>query len=54
VIIYGHSHLEEINQQSDITILNPGSIALPRNAQRRKSYILIDIENNKIIPQIKY
>lgn len=48
VLIYGHSHKEIIEKYGKKYIINPGSIFLPRNCQKRKSYIIINIESNTI------
>jgi len=34
IILYGHTHKVDVNMQEDILIINPGSIALPRDGYR--------------------
>ena len=44
VVIYGHTHCPQIVYEDDITIVNPGSIALPRQDGRKPSYLVIDVD----------
>ncbi len=55
LIIYGHSHVEIIDKIKGVTIINPGSIAYPRNSSLTKTYIVLWIDKNKINNiEIKY
>ncbi|GAA5414424.1 metallophosphoesterase family protein [Ureaplasma ceti] len=47
LIIYGHSHKESFDNYKKPYILNPGSLALPRNKNLSRTYVLIDFINNK-------
>lgn len=44
VVMHGHTHIPKINHYDSIWIINPGSIALPRQADYRPSYIIMDID----------
>ena len=44
VVMYGHTHWPEIVQTDKVTIVNPGSISLPRQPGRSPSYIVCDVD----------
>ena len=46
LVMFGHTHRPYLEQDPDITILNPGSLSYPRQEGRRPSYIMIDIDRN--------
>ncbi len=52
IIIYGHTHVEHIEKVQNTLILNPGSTAYGRG-NVNKSYILLEIHNNKYIVHLK-
>ncbi len=54
VVIYGHTHLENINNDELPILVNPGSIALPRNIEQKPSYIIATVDNREINFKIKY
>lgn len=45
VAIYGHTHRPALDEQNDILLLNPGSVAKPRQAGLDKTYAVIDIND---------
>ena len=34
VLLYGHTHIQEIRDQNGIKICNPGSVSIPKNGQK--------------------
>ncbi len=46
IAIYGHTHRPCIDEEGGITIINPGSLTYPRQADRRPSYIVMDVDNS--------
>ncbi|WP_314904911.1 YfcE family phosphodiesterase [Selenomonas artemidis] len=42
IAVYGHTHIAYM-ERGDVTVLNPGSIARPRD-ERRGSFMLMDLE----------
>ncbi|MGN0493943.1 MAG: metallophosphoesterase [Acutalibacteraceae bacterium] len=50
IALYGHTHTSQILYEDGIYVVNPGSCAQPRDS--RKSYAVIDIEKNGIMPII--
>lgn len=46
IAMYGHTHVPEIFEQGDVTIINPGSISRPRQLNHRPSYIVMDIDES--------
>lgn len=47
MVIYGHTHRPVIEKINGILILNPGSLAYPRQEGRKASYIIMEIEENR-------
>ena len=45
VAIFGHTHMPFMEEQNDILLLNPGSIAKPRQAGLKKTYAVININD---------
>ena len=44
VVMYGHTHRPCLEQIHGVTILNPGSLTLPRQKGYRPSYIMMEID----------
>lgn len=44
IAMYGHTHRPYLDIDSDITVLNPGSISYPRQDDRKPSYMLMEID----------
>lgn len=47
MVFYGHSHRPKIEERGGVTLVNPGSLAYPRQEGRRPSYIILNLEENK-------
>lgn len=55
VALYGHTHKPLIQMCGEVLVVNPGSISRPRQADRRASYILMHVEENKPVDcELKY
>ena len=53
VLFYGHTHRPayQIYQDENVTVLNPGSIALPRQFPREATFLVVEFkEDGRIIP----
>ena len=44
IVMYGHTHYPCVEQKPGLTILNPGSLSLPRQHGHQPSYILMEID----------
>ncbi len=44
IVMFGHTHVPFIRQDENLTLLNPGSISLPRQSGHKKTYILIEMD----------
>ena len=44
VVMYGHTHYPEIIETPQMTIVNPGSISLPRQSERKPSFVVLDVD----------
>ena len=55
IVMYGHTHRPSITREKDLTVVNPGSIAYPRQEGRRGTYVLMETdENGKAEFALKY
>ena len=43
IVMYGHTHRPYLDQQTDITVLNPGSLSYPRQEGRKGSYMIMEL-----------
>lgn len=43
IVMYGHTHRPVVEQYADLTVLNPGSLAYPRQDGKRPTYIIMEI-----------
>lgn len=54
IVMFGHTHRPVIIEEDDITLINPGSISYPRQADKKFTYIIMTIdENDKISYELK-
>lgn len=44
IVMFGHTHKPYLNQKGAITVLNPGSLSLPRQEGRKGSYMLMETD----------
>lgn len=49
IAVYGHTHIA-LEEYGDVTVLNPGSIARPRD-ERRGSFMLVELNAGEV-PQV--
>lgn len=47
IVIYGHTHRPSCKKVKGMLVLNPGSLAYPRQPGRLPSYILLDLEEGR-------
>ncbi|MBQ9608503.1 MAG: metallophosphoesterase [Lachnospiraceae bacterium] len=46
IALYGHTHVPYLDENpDDVTILNPGSVSLPRQEDHKKTYAIIEIDD---------
>ena len=46
IVLYGHTHRPKIEERNGVILLNPGSVAYPRQEGRKPSYIIMRLEEN--------
>lgn len=46
VVMFGHTHKPWLERRDGMVILNPGSIAYPRQEGRKGSYLIMEIDEN--------
>lgn len=44
IVMFGHTHKPFLEQNEEITVLNPGSVSYPRQEGRKGSYMLIELD----------
>lgn len=44
IVMYGHTHQPRLEYRQGMTILNPGSLSLPRQENHRPSYIVMELD----------
>lgn len=56
IAMYGHTHVPYLEEDpDDITILNPGSISKPRQADHRYTYMVIEIDDeDEVTYELRY
>ena len=56
IAMYGHTHVPDLREKEKITILNPGSISLPRQSNPKRSYVIMipDYKTGKVSYELKY
>lgn len=47
MVIYGHTHKPYVAKIDEILVVNPGSLAYPRQEGRHPSYVVMDAEDEK-------
>lgn len=44
IVMFGHTHKPFYEKKGNVTILNPGSLSFPRQEGRRRSYMMMEID----------
>ena len=45
IVMYGHTHVPTLIQEQGVTILNPGSLCRPRQADRKCTYAVMRVDD---------
>ena len=55
IVMFGHTHRPLIQEEGNLTLINPGSLSYPRQSGRQLSYIVMKKERGKKpVFEIKY
>ena len=46
IVMFGHTHRPYLSEESDITVLNPGSLSYPRQEGRKGSYMIMEMNQD--------
>ena len=46
IVMFGHTHRPLILVEDELTFINPGSISYPRQADKRCTYIMLEIDDD--------
>lgn len=46
IVMFGHTHRPYLDEESDMIVLNPGSLSYPRQEGRKSSYMILEIKEN--------
>lgn len=49
IVMCGHTHRPVIEQERDLTLINPGSLSYPRQEGRVPSYVLMEIDQKGVV-----
>ncbi len=52
IAIFGHTHTPFCQEVEGIWLINPGSPAYPRGLYPKETYVIINVENNRIFPKV--
>lgn len=47
IVMFGHIHIPLVEYRENVILVNPGSVSLPRQGNRKGSYILMDIDREQ-------
>ena len=47
IVMYGHTHRPDLQEEDGLIVLNPGSLSLPRQKGRKPTYLIMEINENK-------
>jgi hypothetical protein len=48
IAMYGHTHVPYFEVDEDLTVLNPGSLTYPRQADRKPTFLMMEIDNDGV------
>ncbi|MCI8528797.1 MAG: YfcE family phosphodiesterase [Lachnospiraceae bacterium] len=54
IVVYGHTHRPIVDRDGDITAVNPGSLSYPRQDGHKPSYVIMEVEKEKVHFTIEY
>lgn len=54
IAMFGHTHKPVIDNKNGVLLINPGSVAYPRQSDRRATYVILEITDEKAEAKIKY
>ncbi len=46
IAMFGHTHVPMIDLSQDVWLINPGSLALPRQHGRKHTFIIMELDSN--------
>lgn len=49
IVMYGHTHIPRIDKKDSIYCINPGSLSLPRQEDKKPTYIIMDIDDKNSV-----
>lgn len=47
-MVYGHSHIQELDLIDNVITINPGSLQLPRNQENLPTYATFEVVDKKL------
>ena len=53
VLVMGHTHVPFVEELPDGHVVNPGSVGQPRDCDPRASYLLVDIESQRLLLSLR-
>lgn len=47
IAMYGHTHVPFLDEDGDVTVLNPGSLTYPRQTGHEKTFMIMEIDDDE-------
>lgn len=55
IVMYGHTHVPSYSEDTGLVVLNPGSIAYPRQSGRQSTYMVMELCQGKpVVCELRY
>ena len=54
IVMYGHTHRPDFQEEAGLIILNPGSLSLPRQKGRKPTYMVMEIDEKNSTYTVKH
>lgn len=48
IVLYGHTHVPSVDMTDSVWLVNPGSVSLPRQADNKASYCIMEIDRKGV------
>lgn len=53
IAMFGHTHVPYLGKDEDVKIINPGSISYPRQADRKQTFLIMELSDASTEPEFK-
>lgn len=53
IAMFGHTHVPYLGKDEDVKIVNPGSLSYPRQADRKQTFLIMELDGASKEPEFK-